>query len=330
MSFASFLKTLALQTGIILSIFIFQTAHQPASQQSEPKTGSIIQSTASDKPETDPRVVELLEAIRNENGRRVDELLKDGVKVDGETRTGETAMGYAVTRSDRAMVKRLLKAGADINHGNKVGVTPLMMAALYGDRGITAFLLEKGADVNARAKDGQTPLMAAAMQGKPDIIKLLLEKGAKVNDEDEDRYTALTYALRAGHREAAEVIREAGGTAPPPDLKANMKSSTSADSSPPAGGNVSTIDRKPKLLNVPKPQYTEEARRNQVQGIVIARVLVGVDGQVKQVRITRGLPDGLDEQALAAAYRLRFEPAMKDGKPVQFWQSVQIEFNLKH
>ena len=35
------------------------------------------------------------------------------------------------------------------------------------------------------------------------------------------------------------------------------------------------------------------------------------------------------EQALAAAYRLRFEPAMKNGKPVQFWRSVQIEFNLK-
>ena len=53
------------------------------------------------------------------------------------------------------------------------------------------------------------------------------------------------------------------------------------------------------------------------------------DGTVKQVKIVRGLPDGLDEQAVQAAYQLRFRPAMKNGKPVQFWQAISIEFNLK-
>jgi TonB family protein len=82
-------------------------------------------------------------------------------------------------------------------------------------------------------------------------------------------------------------------------------------------------------LGVPHPRYTEEARRNRVEGVVIMRVLVGADGSVKQVKITHGLPDGLDEQAVQATYEMRFKPAMKDGKPVEFWLSMSIEFNLK-
>ena len=87
---------------------------------------------------------------------------------------------------------------------------------------------------------------------------------------------------------------------------------------------------RPKLLNNPKPHYPSTAHKNGVQGSVIARVLIGTDGKVKQVRITRGLPDGLDEEAIKAAFKMKFEPAKRDGQPVSFWQSVTIEFNLRY
>jgi TonB family protein len=92
---------------------------------------------------------------------------------------------------------------------------------------------------------------------------------------------------------------------------------------------ATAVDQRPVPLNAPQPQYTKEARDNKIQGVVIMRVLVGADGTVKQVRVTRGLPDGLDEQAIQAAHQLRFRPAMKGGQPVAFWHSIQIEFNLK-
>jgi periplasmic protein TonB len=95
------------------------------------------------------------------------------------------------------------------------------------------------------------------------------------------------------------------------------------------GGPATSVDTKPVALNSPQPRYTEEARKNKIQGNVSARVLVGSDGQVKQVKVTRGLPDGLDEQAIQAAYQLRFKPAMKSGQPVAYWVLVQIEFNLR-
>lgn len=96
-----------------------------------------------------------------------------------------------------------------------------------------------------------------------------------------------------------------------------------------SGGPATNVDQQPILLNNPVPRYTEEARKNKIQGTVTARVLIGADGSVKQVKIVRGLPDGLDEQAIQAAYQLRFRAAMKSGQPVAFWKNVVIEFNLR-
>ena len=60
------------------------------------------------------------------------------------------------------------------------------------------------------------------------------------------------------------------------------------------------------------------------------RILVGSNGAVQEVVLTRGLPDGLNEQAIRAAYQMRFRPAMKNGQPVSYWlNNVEIEFNLR-
>jgi TonB family protein len=90
-----------------------------------------------------------------------------------------------------------------------------------------------------------------------------------------------------------------------------------------------TVDTKPVALNRPEPDYTETARSKGVQGIVRVRVLVGEDGLVKNVRIMRGLPDGLNDEAVKAANKMRFRPAMKDGQAVRYWVMVDIKFNLR-
>lgn len=90
------------------------------------------------------------------------------------------------------------------------------------------------------------------------------------------------------------------------------------------------VDSRPIALNRPRPNYTEEARKAKVQGAVRARVLVGTDGAVKQVKILgAGLPGGLNEEAIQAAKQMRFQAAMKNGEKVAFWVIVEIEFNLR-
>jgi periplasmic protein TonB len=96
-----------------------------------------------------------------------------------------------------------------------------------------------------------------------------------------------------------------------------------------SGAAATSVDQKPIPLNKPRPNYTEEARKNKIQGTVRTRILVGGDGTVKQVRIISPLPDGLNEEAIRAAYQMRFKPAMKNGQPVSFWVLLDIEFNLR-
>jgi hypothetical protein len=57
------------------------------------------------------------------------------------------------------------------------------------------------------------------------------------------------------------------------------------------------------------------------------RVLVGEDGSVKSVRVVRGLPVGLTEEALIVARANQVQTAMKDGKPVPYWVGLEISFN---
>ncbi len=97
-----------------------------------------------------------------------------------------------------------------------------------------------------------------------------------------------------------------------------------------SGGPQERVDSRPILLNHPQPFFTELARKNKVQGVVRVRILVDANGAVKEVGVVRGLPDGLNEQAIRAAYQMRFRPAMKDGRAVSYWMNnVEVEFNLR-
>lgn len=98
------------------------------------------------------------------------------------------------------------------------------------------------------------------------------------------------------------------------------------------GGNncdaTARVDTKPRALNNPRPSYTGEARNNKVEGTIRLRVLVSPEGAVKNVRFLSHLPDGLDEQAIVVARKMRFAPATRGGQPVAYWVTVEVEFNL--
>ena len=98
--------------------------------------------------------------------------------------------------------------------------------------------------------------------------------------------------------------------------------------SPPASNAAGASTLGGDIIN--SNEFTEEARRNKIQGVVRMKILIDSTGKVAQAVVTRGLPDGLDTEAIRAAYQMRFRPAMKNGSPVSFWLSnVEVEFNLR-
>lgn len=95
-----------------------------------------------------------------------------------------------------------------------------------------------------------------------------------------------------------------------------------------SGFSSSEVDQRARLLSKPEPQYTEEARRNQISGTVMLRAVFSSSGEVVQIRALNTLPFGLTERAIAAARQIRFVPAMKDGRPVSVHMQLEYNFNL--
>lgn len=85
-----------------------------------------------------------------------------------------------------------------------------------------------------------------------------------------------------------------------------------------------------KILSKPKPIYTEEARRLGVQGEVLVEVLFGANGQLRVLRVVRGLGHGLDAAAVDAANRILFQPAQQNGRPVDSTAVVHVVFQLAY
>ena len=79
-----------------------------------------------------------------------------------------------------------------------------------------------------------------------------------------------------------------------------------------------------------KPHYPESARRQRVEGTVLLKMRITEQGQVEDVQVERsaGHPE-LDESAIEAVRRWRFEPARRNGEPVAILVTIPVVFKLQ-
>ena len=80
-------------------------------------------------------------------------------------------------------------------------------------------------------------------------------------------------------------------------------------------------------MSKPEPILKDEARANQTYGRVVLIVILARTGRVVNIRVIKGLPNGLTEAAIDAAKKITFSPAMKNGQPVSMWMQLEYNFN---
>jgi TonB family protein len=90
------------------------------------------------------------------------------------------------------------------------------------------------------------------------------------------------------------------------------------------GGGVSP----PTVLYKVEPEYSEEARKAKFQGTVVLYVVVDEKGNPKDLKVLRPLGLGLDQKAIEAVEKWRFNPGKKDGKPVPVQATIEVNFRL--
>jgi TonB family protein len=84
----------------------------------------------------------------------------------------------------------------------------------------------------------------------------------------------------------------------------------------------------PCAICQPTPDYDEKARKKKIEGMVTLSIIVTKDGQTADIKVVKSLTPGLDQQAIKAVSRWRFEPAAQDGQPCPMRVAVQVQFKL--
>lgn len=89
-----------------------------------------------------------------------------------------------------------------------------------------------------------------------------------------------------------------------------------------------TVDRKARLASTFEPESNEFAQANGVAGMALYHTVVQADGTAGEIAVGRPIGFGLDENAVAAIRAAKFEPAMKDGKPVPVLLDLLVQFRI--
>lgn len=84
----------------------------------------------------------------------------------------------------------------------------------------------------------------------------------------------------------------------------------------------------PKAIYTPDPEYSDSARKARINGQARVALEVGADGKVKRACVLEAVQPDLGEQAVIAIRRWRFQPAVKNGRPVSFETFAEISFNI--
>jgi TonB family protein len=120
-------------------------------------------------------------------------------------------------------------------------------------------------------------------------------------------------------------LRQAGAT---DELIDAIKANSPA---PPKEQLDTVVDLGPlagRATNLVKPEYTNEAKQAGVNGSVTLQLTLDDQGRVTSTKTISGLPNGLTEQAVAAAKSSTFTPAAVNGKPSKSIGTITYNFKV--
>jgi TonB family protein len=90
----------------------------------------------------------------------------------------------------------------------------------------------------------------------------------------------------------------------------------------------SACAKAPRTIKAPDPEYSKEAKKKKIEGIVVLYLIVGADGLPRDIRIARSVGYGLDEEAIKAAKKWKFKPATIKGRAVSVAINIEMDFRL--
>ena len=88
-------------------------------------------------------------------------------------------------------------------------------------------------------------------------------------------------------------------------------------------------DEPPELVRASRLVFPDDAKKKGIEDDVVLLVFIDEEGYVKKVLVqySPGV-ESVEREAISAAYKCKFKPALKDGEPIGVWYSLIMEFRL--
>ena len=153
-------------------------------------------------------------------------------------------------------------------------------------------------------------------------------------DADQDWYwTEATQKEPRPQIQIQEVKRipSLNSTSTPTDLQLqiNLPETSTGNNAAPYSDEIptATASSKPVITYIEKAEYTPDARAAGIDGTIAVNAIFGSDGNIYGARIIRGLPMGLNEEAMNAVQKIKFKPATKNGENVSVRMTMEFSFS---
>jgi TonB family protein len=109
-------------------------------------------------------------------------------------------------------------------------------------------------------------------------------------------------------------------------LRMEVTEAATENQGPPAKLKVKVGDL--TLMSKVNPVYPVQAKKDKVSGTVVLAAIIGKDGEIENLRVTKSVRDDLDQSSLDAVRQWIYKPYLVNGNPVEVETSITVIYSL--
>lgn len=163
------------------------------------------------------------------------------------------------------------------------------------------------------------PVVGVAKIGKPNIGTPVPVPDAEINPEQtiatQTEMSAVSSAVLSDGEGAGGEIR--------------IEEDIRIENDEPGMNDFVPVEKIPQVVYAEKPVYPEIARRSGMEGAVWVKILVDKTGKPRKVVVIKeNSGEVFNEEAVKAAWKYQFTPAIMNSGPVQVWVAIKFNFRL--
>jgi len=185
----------------------------------------------------------------------------------------------------------------------------------------------------ARQREDQEKIIAELLEEASALKQRIQQAPEKERVEIEGKLREVERAVEA-HKRALELYRqdreslEQATRESAEKDEARLREEREAKEKLELEQRLDSKDRKARLIYHIEPTYPPDAREKKIEGSVLLGFTVNHDGNTESIQVKRSVYPSIDQAAVEAVSKWRFEPAMKNGEPVSMWMEAEINFDI--